>query len=121
MKNGLALKQLAVWICIYLFIWGNNARLILKVIDHREKHAATGSRDRMLIRAKIPLLPVSSGGDGVSIFVLYSWFLLGITFLCFHKLPQFVSPEPYEVQRVILNPYFSHHVLNLSVHTMSDP
>lgn len=119
MKNGLALKQRAVWIFIYLFIWGNNARLILKVIDHREKHAAKGSRDRMLIRAKIPLLPVSGVGDGVSIFVLYSCFVLGITFLC--NIPQFVSPEPYEVQRVILNPYFSHHVLNLSVHTMSDP
>lgn len=55
-KNDLVLKQIAGLIFIYLFIWGNNAHLILEVIDHREKRAAKGSRECVLTRAKTPLL-----------------------------------------------------------------
>lgn len=119
-KNDLVLEQIAVWILfIYLFMLGNNARLILKVTDHREKQAAKGSRECMLIRAKTPLLLVSSVGDVVGIFALYSCSLLDITFLC--NIPQFVLPESCKVQLAILKLYFSHHVLNLSFYIMSEP
>lgn len=43
-------------------MWGNNAYLIVKVTDSREKPAEKGSRECMLMRAKRPPLLLSSVG-----------------------------------------------------------
>lgn len=64
-KKDLAVKQIAgliFFLFIYLFMWGNNAHLIVKVTDSREKPAVKGSRECMLMRAKRPPLLLSSVG-----------------------------------------------------------
>lgn len=64
-KKDLAVKQIAgliFFLFIYLFMWGNNAYLIVKVTDSREKPAEKSSRECMLMRAKRPPLLLSSVG-----------------------------------------------------------